>query len=186
MTAGVIAVWGPVDSVRPPHLVLPLTVELFKPRLCHDERYLNLWIRDLPFTLDHLCDQPRYVLPGHFQTTCDDKSGYQHIFLHPFSQTYFGFQWHGFSFVFRSLPFGWKASAFIYQKLGLAVSGAVRSLWVPVSQYIDDRHVGQLIPPLRVSQSPSLEQAQAAPYIMCYLLTGAGYFIGIERSQLVP
>ena len=69
VTSGVIAVWGPIDSAIPPQLVLPLTVEPSKPRLCHDERYLNLWIRDLPFKLDHLCDLPRYVLPGRFQTT---------------------------------------------------------------------------------------------------------------------
>lgn len=82
---------------------------------------------------------------------------------------------------------GWKASAFIYHKLVLAVSGEVRSLGVLVSQYIDDRHVGQLfILPLRVSRSPSLERAQEAAYIMCYLLIEAGYFIGIEKSQLVP
>lgn len=167
VTAGVIAVWGPVDGVAPPRLVLPLTVEPTKPRLCHDERYLNLWIRDLPFKLDHLCDLPRYVLPYHFQTTFDDKNGYQHVLLHPSSQTYFGFQWQGFYFTFRTLPFGWKASAFIYHKLGLAVSGAARSIGVPVSQYIDDRHVGQLFsPPLRVSRGPSLQRALAAAYIM--------------------
>ena len=142
VTAGVIAVWGPVDLVASPYLVLPLTVEPTKPRLCHDERYLNLWIRDLPFKLDHLCDLPRYVLPHHFQTTFDDKNGYQHVLLHSSSQAYFGFQWQGFYFVFRTLPFGWKASAFIYHKLGLAVSDAARSTGVPVSQYIDDRHVG--------------------------------------------
>ena len=96
----------------------------------------------------------RYVLPGHFQTTCDDKSGYQHVLLHPSSQTYFGFQWYGFFFVFRTIPFGWKASAFIYHKLGLAVSGAVRSLGVPASQYIDDRQVRKLfIPPFLVSRT---------------------------------
>ena len=162
----------------PPHLVLPLTVEPSKPRLCHDKRYLNLWIRDLPYKLDHICDLPRYVLPGHSQTTCDDKSGYQHVLLHPSSQTYFGFQWHGFFFVVRTLPFGWKANAFMYHKLG-----PVRSLGVAVSQYIDGRHVGQIfIPPLRVSRSPSLERAQAAAYIMCYLLIEAEYFIGIEKS----
>ena len=63
----------------------------------------------------------------------------------------------------------------------------LRSLGVPVSRYIGDRHVGQLfIPPLRVSRSPYLERAQAATYIMCYPLIEAGYFIGIEKSQLVP
>jgi len=91
-----------------PHLVLPITVEPSKPRLCHDERFLHLWIRDLPFKLDHLSNLPRYVLPGHFQTTFDDKSGYQHVLLHPSSETYFGLEWENFFFVFRTLPFGWK------------------------------------------------------------------------------
>ena len=71
--AGVLAVRGRVGEVTSPHLVLPITVEPSKPRLCHDERFLNLWIKDLPFKLDHLSDLPRYVLPGHFQTTFDSN-----------------------------------------------------------------------------------------------------------------
>ena len=73
VSQGVIKVHGVVGACSPPYLVLPLTVEPTKPRLCHDERFLNLWTRDLPFKLDHLPDLPRYVLPGHFQTTFDDK-----------------------------------------------------------------------------------------------------------------
>ena len=125
--------------------------------------------------------------PRSLSDHCDDKTGYQHVSLHRSSQTYFGFQWHGFFFVFRILLFGWKAGAFIYHKLELAAPGAVRCLGVPVLQYIGDRHVGQLlIPPFRVSRSPSLARAQAAVYIMCYLLIEAGYFIGIGKWQLVP
>ena len=81
--AGVLAVWDRVGEVTSPHLVLPLTVEPLKPCLCHSERFLNLWIKDLPLKLDHLPDLPRYVLPGHFETSFDDKSGYQHKLLHP-------------------------------------------------------------------------------------------------------
>ena len=43
--------------------------------------------------------------------------------------------------------------------------------WVPVSQCIDDRHVGQLFTaPLRMTRGPSSRGALAAAYIMCYLL----------------
>ena len=187
VSTGVLAVWGAVGTVPPPHLVLPLTVEPSKPRLCHDERFLNLWVRDLPFKLDHLSDLPRYVLPGHYQTTFDDKSGYQHVLLHPSSYAYFGLEWKGLYFVFRTLPFGWKASAFVYHNLGLAVSGTARSLGVPVSQYIDDRHVGQLFgSPTQGGWLPSPLLAEAAAYIMCYLLVEAGYFVGLEKSQCSP
>ena len=187
VASGVLSVWGEVGVVSPPHLVLPITIEPSKPRLCHDERFLNLWIRDLPFKLDHLADLPRYVLPGHFQTTFDDKSGYQHVRLHPSSETYFGLEWDNFFFVFRTLPFGWKASAYIYHNLGLVVSHAARSLGVPLSQYIDPRHVGQLFAsPMRSVILPSTQRAEAAAYIVCYILIEAGYFINTDKSQYVP
>ena len=77
-------------------------------------------------------------------------------------------------FFFRTLPFDWKASAFIYHNLGLAVSHAACSFEVPLSQYIDDRHVGQLFSlPTRSVSPPSAKGAEAAAYIVCYILTEA-------------
>ena len=52
LASGAISLIGKVGEVDPPHLVLPLTVEPTKPRLCHDARFLNLWMRDMPFKLD--------------------------------------------------------------------------------------------------------------------------------------
>ena len=67
--------------------------------------------------------------------------------------------------------------------LGLVVSHAARSFGVPLSQYIDDRHVGQLLsPPMRSISPPSAQRAQAAAYIVCYILIEAGYFINISKS----
>ena len=130
---------------------------------------------------------PQYVLPGHFQTTFDDKSCYQHVRLPPSSETYFGLEWDNFFFVFRTFPFRWKASAYIYHKLGLVVLHAACSLGVPMSQYINDRHVGQLFaPPMRSVILPSAQRAEAAPYIVCYILIEAGYFINTDKSQYVP
>ena len=187
VSAGVLSVWGEIGQVSPPYLVLPLTVEPSKPRLCHDKRYLNLWIKDLPFKLDHLSDLPRYVLPGHYQTTFDEKSCFQHIYLHPSSCTFFGLQWQGFYFTFCTLPFGWKASAFLYHNLGLAVSGAARSFGVPLAQYIDDRHLGQLlVQSPKQPWAPSCQNTEAAAYILCYLLVEAGYFVNLSKSQCTP
>ena len=52
---GSLLVWAKVVLVGPPFLVmLILTVEPTKPRMCQDECFLNLlWIRDLPLSLDH-------------------------------------------------------------------------------------------------------------------------------------
>lgn len=113
---GSLIIWGKVGEVQPPHLVMPITAEPTKPRMCHDERFFffNLWIKDCPFSLDYLSDPPRYVGSGHFQTVCDDKGGYDHICLSSSSRTLFGLSWKGCYFAYNTLPFGWKASAYIY------------------------------------------------------------------------
>ena len=135
----------------------------------------------------HLCDLPRYVLPHHFQTTFDNKNGYQHVLLHSSSQAYFGFQWQGFYFLFCTLPFGWKARTFIYHKLSLAVLGAARFIGVTVLQYLNDWHISQLFTaPLWMTRGPSFQRALAAAYIMSYLPIEAGYFIDLDKLQSTP
>ena len=52
--SGAITLLDKVGTVDPPHIVLPLTIEPTKPRLCHDARYLNLWMQDRRFSLDRL------------------------------------------------------------------------------------------------------------------------------------
>ena len=187
---GSLSVWGKVGEVEPPHLVMPLTVEPSKPRLCHDERFLNLWIRDLPLKLDYISDLPRYVGKSHFQTTLDDKSGYDHVELSEESRKYFGLQWEGWFFVFNTIPFGWKASAYVYHSVGMAATSYIRSLGVPCSQYIDDRHVGQLSPSFEsrapVEEWSDFDLANAAIFICAYVLISLGYFIGLSKSSLVP
>ena len=155
--------------------------------MCHDERFLNLWIKEMPFSLDTLADLPRYIGSQHYKTVMDDKSGYDHILLSRRSQI-FGLQWSGWYFCFTTIPFGWKASAYIYHAVGLAAISYVRSLGVPCSQYIDDRHAGQLrIPDLTTLYPPSnFALAEAAAYLLCYTLVYLGYFIHLKKSCFIP
>ena len=185
---GSIYVVGPVGEVEPPHLVLPITVEPSKPRMCHDERFLNCWIKDCPFKLDYLMDLCRYDDPGHYQTTFDDKSGYDHIRLHLRSSTFLGFQWEGWYFTYACLPFGWKTIAFVYNTIGLTATHFIRSLGVPCSQYIDDRHVGQLRLRPRANSMcafSNFQLAQMAAFIACLVVISLGYFIGRKKSCLI-
>ena len=148
--------WGPVDLVASPYLVLPLAVEPTKPRLCHDERYLNLWIRDLPFKLNHLCDLPRYVLPHPLP---DDLRRQEWLSAHVVFLIS-GLFWLSVAGILFPLPYSsiWVEGQCIYHKLVLEVSGAARSIGVPVSQYIDKRHMGQLFTaPLRTTRGPSFQ-----------------------------
>ena len=101
---GAISVVGKVGEVDPPFLVMPLTVEPTKPRLCHDNRFLNLWMEDRPFKLDGLSQLPRYLSRNAYQSVLDDKSGYDHILLDEKSRTYFGIKWRGWYFVSNTIP----------------------------------------------------------------------------------
>lgn len=76
---GAIKLLGRVGECQPPRVVMPLTVEPSKPRLCHDELYINLWIKDLPFRLETLKDIHRLVDKNALLITWDEKSGYSHI-----------------------------------------------------------------------------------------------------------
>ena len=106
LSTGSVKVWGKVNHDEPRSAVLPLTVEPSKPRLCIDGRYVNLWMRDCPFSLDKLIDVTCYASRDSYLTKCDDKSGYDHVCLQRDSQRYFGFQWSGWWFVCTTLPFG--------------------------------------------------------------------------------
>ena len=109
--------------------------------------------------------------------------------IHLDSQEFFSFFLEGLLFFFLHLtfpPFGWKASAFLYHNVGLVVTSAARSLGVPVSQYIDDRHVGQLFLSGPAVCQPSRQLAQVAAFILLFLLFSAGYFVNLAKSSPQP
>ncbi|KAK2549276.1 hypothetical protein P5673_030260 [Acropora cervicornis] len=106
----------------------------------------------------------------------------------------FGFEWGGWYFASSTIPFGWKASAYIYHSIGLLASHYFRSLHEPSSLYIDDRHTGkiQLSPlvPVYASISSALAKslacANSAIFIICFTVITLRYFLGIKKSILVP
>lgn len=191
LRSGPISLWGKVGECTPPHLVMPLALEPRKPRLCNDDRFLNLWIKDRPFSLDSVQHLPKYVDKDYYQTVCDD-----HIKLHPSSRTNFGFQGGGWYFVSVCIPFACKSSAYIYHTTGLVASPRLRSWNIPSSLNIDDRHNGQLsfsggaLPPayqtLASSDEVNFALALAGIFLTCYILTSLGYFIGLVESKFTP
>ena len=194
LKTGAISLVGKVGLVERPYLILPLTVEPTKPRLCHDARYLNLWMRDQPFSLDSVKDLPRYVSKDSYQTVLDDKSGYDHIWLTKESRTYFGIQWGGWYFTYNTLPFGWKISPYIYHTTGLMATDFFRSIGIPCLLYIDDRHNGQLqvrydqgeYAVLSTGDQRNFAAAQSALCVVAYHLIRLGYFLGLSKSILIP
>lgn len=100
-----------------------------------------------------------------------------------------GFQWKGWYFCYKTLPFGWKACAYIYHTVGLAATNYIRLLGVPCSQYIDDCHVGQLALHRDIKKScgwPNFALAEATAFIVCSVLVSLGDFIGLSNSVTLP
>ena len=194
---GAVDVIGRVGECPPPLLVMPVTVEPQKPRLRQDQRYLNSWMKDMPFSLDSVIDLTRYVDRDHYQSKLDDKSGYDHVFMDDKSRLYMGFQWGGWWFVNNVLPFGWKISPYVYQTLGMVATQELRRQHIPCSQYIDDRHLGQrrfprqdgLPVPTALVQADvpsSFDAASQAVFIAISVLTSLGYFLNLSKSIIVP
>ena len=182
---GSMMVWGKVGEVDPPHLVMPLTVEPSKPRLCHNEMFLNLFIKHSPITLDTLKSVPGMVSRDMFCSSCDDKSGYDHVKVTEPSRTYLGVQWGGYYFAYCVIPFGFKASAFIYQTIGMAATSYLRTLSVQVLQYIDDRFIEENRSDRLVGYQ-SICKAKCALYQVCQVLIRLGYYLSLKKSVFTP
>ena len=155
--------------------------------MCHDERFLNLWMKAPSVSFDRLTDIPRYVEQNHFQTKLDNKGGYDHVMLSEESRTFFDLCWKGCFFVYNTLPFRWSPSAYIYHTIGSGPSHFVRSKGVSLSQFIDERHLGQMRPPkCHPFTWSNLDLARAASFIATLVLVLCGYFIGLKKSVFDP
>ena len=184
LQSGAIECIGQVGKTSPPRIIVPLTVEPNKPRLCVNLMYVNNWIIDKPFTLDTLKDVPRVIEENVFLTSIDDKSGFDNVKLAPDSYDFVVFQWAGYFFRCLTLPFGFKLSSYIYHTLNLQPTSYIRQKFmIPIFLYIDDR----LVESIRQNKLMSdFDRARAASYIVCELLTRLGYCINLVKSVFVP
>ncbi len=73
-----------------------------------------------------------------FVTSIDDASAFHHICIHEASWPLLGFAHGGVDYVWRVLPFGFKASPWIYHTLGDAKAAFLRSRSIPALAYLDD------------------------------------------------
>ncbi|VDI70479.1 Hypothetical predicted protein [Mytilus galloprovincialis] len=181
---GSIECLGKVGLAKPPHIVAPLTVEPTKPRLCINLMYLNNWIKDISFSLDTLKNVPRAVRENAYFTSIDDKSGFDNVMLSEDSRGLVGFQWGGFYFIFKTLPFGFKLSSYIYHTLNLQATSYIRRKFlIPVHLYIDDRLVEEVRKP---GLKAGVSSALLANYIVCEVITRLGYCINLDKTVFIP
>ena len=118
-----------------PVIVCPLGIEPNKPRAIWDGRYLNAYIRDIPFTMDNASKVAEVAWKGAYMFKLDHKNIMCYVY---YSRKYFGIHWDEEYYVLCVLSFGWKSSPYIYHSLTEAVNMYVRSLGIPMLGWIDD------------------------------------------------
>lgn len=158
-----------------PHLVLPLGVEPEKPRLIWDGRFLNLWQRHVPFTMEGLASVPNLVLDRGFMWTLDHHSGFHHVPIALDEQTYFGFaDAEGTLYVCTVMNFGWRHAPLIYNTFTHASLSLLREAGLRNLYYTDDifgtSHRGTTDYELWTSANDSA-------YLHAFVMTALGYFL---------
>lgn len=87
-----------------------------------------------------------------------------------------------------------KSSGFNYHSIGRLPSHYLRSVSIPCSLYINERHKGELklhlqAPAFKLISSDherTFSQSFSASFIICFTLVSLGYYINLAKSILVP
>ena len=160
-----------------PDLILPLGVEPNKPRLLWDARYLNLFLKHCPFTLDGVDKISTIGWENMYLFKIDHKSGYLHVPFHRESWKYLGVEWNNEILVFTALAFGGSNCPVIYHSLTDATTRYIRKLNIPGLDYIDDMLFGTPTYDKNKSPQEQLVSARRACYVTTLILFCAGYFL---------
>ena len=121
--------------------------------------------------------------------TCDEKSEYDHVRLTEESQTYFGLQFGGWIMLYTTLVFGWNASPYVYQTIGMRVTSYMRNLGIRTLQYIVDRMAAESKSdndPLESSLNGVILPCEVVAYCLVEILTRLGYTLCLKKCNLIP
>jgi hypothetical protein len=183
---GAIRCLGKVGEVDPPHVVLPLGLELTKPRLITDARFVNLWCDPGPFRLDSVGQVPETFRSDGAFCNYDHKSGYHHFRFVEDEQGYFGFCLRGYYYVFAAGCFGYSKMPEIYHVTHDALlQFAQREFAVPSLGYLDDGLTGTMFG-ARTDPEWVLGSARYAMGVLGWLNFLAGYSVSEKKSIFEP
>jgi hypothetical protein len=181
---GALLHWGKVGAVIPPKVVLPLSVELGKPRLIHDARFTNLWCDSRIFSLDKVASVAETFDKKSFLGKYDHHSGYHALLFEESAREYFGFAIDGEYYVPAGGIFGWNELPEIYHNLHAAlVHWAAREFQIPTLVYLDDTLSGSL---RGTNGQKGAASAAWAMEMLVWINFLAGYTLAVKKSVLRP
>jgi hypothetical protein len=184
VATGALIHWGTVGVDAPPKVVLPLTVELEKPRMIHDARFTNLWCDSVPFSLDKVSSVPEVFQKNSFLGKYDHKAGYHALLFAEETREYFGFEIDGEYYVPAGGIFGWNELPEIYHSLHAALLHWIAEQFgIPALVYLDDALSGSH---WNTVGEEAYASAGWSMEILVWMNFLAGYTIALKKSILKP
>jgi hypothetical protein len=177
-----LVVWGAAsiwdDSEGEPEVISPLGVadSAGKQRLIINEKYVNLFLEDLPFQYERLRDILAFTEEGSCMATWDLKSGYFHVPIHPKFRKYFAFKVGGFTFTFNVLCFGFAQACYVFTKVMQEPAFELRKRGIPLSDYVDDTFTA----------ARTLFRCLRQSVLGGQLFAALGAFFGLPECQFEP
>ena len=88
--------------------------------------------------------------------------------------------------MFNTIPFGFKASAYIYNTAGYVPVSYCRNLGVPMLLYIDDRFIGEWQSTTCGQVGGYKNATLRSLYIVCQVLIILDYYLNLDKCAFDP
>lgn len=162
-----------------PVIVNPLSVAVNgsgKKRLILDLSVLNKFVRRDKVKFEDWKVAIQYFQQGCYMFKFDLKSGYHHIDICSSQQTFLGFSWESFFYVFTVLPFGLSSAPYIFTKCLRPIVKYWRQSGINIVLYLDDG----------LGMAQSYEKGVSESVFVRDSLERAGFLVNSEKSVFQP
>ena len=139
-------------------------------------RALSPFVHSPHFKMEGLTIARDLIQEGDWFSRVDLKDAYLHVPLHPNIRPWFRYRVLGEVFQWRSIPFGFKDSPRMFQKLIVEGLTPLRSQGLRLVIYLDDI----------LLISPSYSQCLQEANLLVQLLLKLGFVVNLKKSELTP
>ena len=139
-------------------------------------RALSPFVISPHFKMETLSVARDLVQEGDWFARVDLKDAYLHVPLHPQIRPWFRYRLLGEVYQWRTIPFGFKDSPRMFQKLVVEALTPLRSQGLRLVIYLDDI----------LLISPSYPQCLEEANLLAQLLLKLGFVLNLKKSELLP
>lgn len=145
-------------------------------RLIIDLRYVNFFLRYIPFRMETLPRCRSIFRRGDFLFSIDLRNAYHTVEIAPEHRKFLGFCWAGQYYVYNCLPFGLSCSPVFFSELVHVLVKRWRRRGVRCIAYLDDL----------VFAASSLSEARRVRDLVLRDIDASGFVVNFDKSVLEP